>query len=114
MVNDLKRTSERLWDAFMRMSMPQKLVVILVCIALVAGGVGFMILTRKLFDWLEPVAEDWEKKPATYIVLGILTFGVSFPPLVGWSTLGTVCGFIFGVWKGYVVLFPCPSYRRLY
>ncbi|KAJ6171207.1 Tlg2-vesicle protein [Penicillium chermesinum] len=63
-------------------------------------GVGFMVFTGKVFFWLGPVAERWEKSPLVAFVLWLCVFFVSFPPLVGWSTFGTVAGFIFGLWKG--------------
>ncbi|KAJ5172977.1 hypothetical protein N7492_005570 [Penicillium capsulatum] len=68
-----------------------------------ALGIGFMVLTGKLFIWLGPVADKWEHSPLVAFVLWLCVFFVSFPPLVGWSTFGTVAGFIFGVWKGWLI-----------
>lgn len=65
-----------------------------------ALGIGFMVLTGKLFIWLGPVADKWEHSFLVAFVLWLCVFFISFPPLVGWSTFGTVAGFIFGVWKG--------------
>lgn len=65
-----------------------------------ASGIAFMVLTGKLFIWLGPVAEKWETSWLAAFILWLCVFFVSFPPLVGWSTFGTVAGFIFGVWKG--------------
>ena len=65
------------------------------------SGIAFMVLTGKLFIWLGPVAEKWETSWLAAFILWLCVFFVSFPPLVGWSTFGTVAGFIFGVWKGY-------------
>lgn len=65
-----------------------------------ASGIAFMVFTGKLFIWLGPVAEKWETSWLAAFILWLCVFFVSFPPLVGWSTFGTVAGFIFGVWKG--------------
>ncbi|KAF9891994.1 Tlg2-vesicle protein [Aspergillus nanangensis] len=61
------------------------------------------LLHRKVFIWLKPVAEEWEHNPLVYFVLWLCVFFVSFPPLVGWSTFGTVAGYIFGVWHGWLL-----------
>ncbi|EAW10729.1 TVP38/TMEM64 family protein [Aspergillus clavatus NRRL 1] len=66
-------------------------------------GLGFMIFTGQVFLWLEPVAETWEQSKLAFFVLWLCVFFVSFPPLVGWSTFGTVAGFIFGIWKGWLL-----------
>ncbi|KAJ5976057.1 hypothetical protein N7481_009764 [Penicillium waksmanii] len=68
-----------------------------------ALGIGFMILTGKLFGWLGPVAHKWEHSFLVAFVLWLCVFFVSFPPLLGWSTFGTVAGFIFGLWKGWII-----------
>ncbi|KAJ5729850.1 uncharacterized protein N7483_004358 [Penicillium malachiteum] len=69
----------------------------------VALGIGFLVLTGQVFIWLGPVAERWEKSPLVAFVLWLCVFFVSFPPLLGWSTFGTAAGFIFGVWKGWLI-----------
>lgn len=84
------------------MSILQKIVTVLAGLVSVAFAIGFMVLTGKIFEWLEPVAEDWEKMTLPYIILWFMTVVVSLPPLVGWSAIGTVCGYLFGMWKGYV------------
>ncbi|KAJ5224524.1 uncharacterized protein N7469_008027 [Penicillium citrinum] len=68
-----------------------------------ALGIGFMILTGKLFIWLGPVAHKWEHSFLVAFILWLCVFFVSFPPLLGWSTFGTVAGFIFGLWKGWII-----------
>lgn len=91
-----RKAAER-WE---RMTFWQKVGFYAVSLLTAALGIGFMVLTGKIFIWLGPVAERWEKSPLVAFVLWILVFFVSFPPLLGWSTLGTAAGFIFGVWKG--------------
>ncbi|KAF7160299.1 hypothetical protein CNMCM5623_005819 [Aspergillus felis] len=66
-------------------------------------GLAFMIFTGQVFFWLGPVAEKWEQSWLAFFVLWLCVFFVSFPPLVGWSTFGTIAGFIFGIWKGWIL-----------
>ncbi|KAJ5570012.1 uncharacterized protein N7459_009442 [Penicillium hispanicum] len=86
-----------------RMTFWQKVGFHVASLASGALGIGFMVLTGKLFIWLGPVAERWERSLLVAFVLWLCVFSVSFPPLVGWSTFGTVAGFIFGVWKGWLI-----------
>ncbi|EEP75788.1 conserved hypothetical protein [Uncinocarpus reesii 1704] len=102
-INRLERTYSRLYKIWMRLTIWQKITAVLAWLALSALGIGFMIISGHIFKWLEPVAADFEKSPLVYFVVWICTFVVSFPPLVGWSAIGTVAGFIFGVWKGWTV-----------
>lgn len=89
-----------LYTRWERMTFWQKVGFYAASFASGALGIGFMVLTGKLFIWLGPVADKWEHSPLVAFVLWLCVFFVSFPPLVGWSTFGTVAGFIFGVWKG--------------
>ncbi|RAL01096.1 TVP38/TMEM64 family protein [Aspergillus ibericus CBS 121593] len=66
-------------------------------------GIGFLVFTGKVFIWIQPVAAQWEKSSLAYFVLWLCVFFVSFPPLVGWSTFGTVAGYLFGIWKGWLL-----------
>lgn len=87
----------QIWE---EMSLWKKIGTVFACLFLGASGIGFMVLTGKLFIWLGPVAEKWESSWLVAFILWLCVFFVSFPPLVGWSTFGTVAGFVFGIWKG--------------
>ncbi|KAK2741200.1 Tlg2-vesicle protein [Onygenales sp. PD_40] len=102
-INSMERSYQRVAGTFWRMTVLQRIGAVLATIAVVTLGLGFMVLTGQIFKWLEPVAEDWQNSKLAYFVVWIITFTVSFPPLVGWSTVGTISGFIFGVWKGWLI-----------
>ncbi|KAI5289351.1 Tlg2-vesicle protein [Ascosphaera acerosa] len=68
-----------------------------------AGGIGLVVMSKRLMEWIVPKAHDWEQTWQAYVVLWLMTFTVSFPPLIGWATIGTFAGFILGVWKGWLV-----------
>lgn len=84
----------------------QRVGAVLAAIASLAFGLGFMMLTGQVFVWLKPVAEEWENSKLAYFILWISVVFVSLPPLIGWSTMGTISGYLFGVWKGYVAPEP--------
>lgn len=86
-----------IWE---EMTLLKKIGTVLAALFVGISGIAFLVLTGKLFIWLGPVAEKWETSWLAAFILWLCVFFVSFPPLVGWSTFGTVAGFIFGVWKG--------------
>ncbi|KAJ5971974.1 uncharacterized protein N7479_001892 [Penicillium vulpinum] len=90
----------KIWE---EMTLWKKIGTVLAALFVGASGIGFMLLTGKLFIWLGPAAERWETSWLAAFILWLCIFFVSFPPLVGWSTFGTVAGFIFGVWKGWLI-----------
>ncbi|KAL2005618.1 hypothetical protein VTN00DRAFT_10111 [Thermoascus crustaceus] len=85
------------------MTLLQKAGAILAALAAIALGLAFLFFTGKVFIWLRPLAEKWENSKLAAFILWMCVFGVSFPPLVGWSTFGTVAGFLFGIWKGWLI-----------
>ncbi|KAI3260377.1 hypothetical protein CBS147309_7484 [Penicillium roqueforti] len=90
----------KIWEG---MSLWKKIGACFAAIFLGLSGIAFLVLTGKLFIWLGPVAETWETSWLAALILWLCVFFVSFPPLVGWSTFGTVAGFIFGIWKGWLI-----------
>ncbi|KAJ5505486.1 SNARE associated Golgi protein [Penicillium expansum] len=89
-----------IWE---EMTLLKKIGTVLAALFVGISGIAFLVLTGKLFIWLGPVAEKWETSWLAAFILWLCVFFVSFPPLVGWSTFGTVAGFIFGVWKGWLI-----------
>ncbi|KAK2747325.1 Tlg2-vesicle protein [Myotisia sp. PD_48] len=102
-LNRMERTYKILSESWSKMTILQKLGTITAWIGLTAFGVGFLIFTGRVFAWLGPIASDWENSVLAYFIVWVCIIIVSFPPLVGWSTFGTICGFIFGIWKGWLI-----------
>jgi Uncharacterized conserved protein len=98
-------TARRVSKTWQKMSFWKRVGAVCATVVAIALGIAFMVLTGQVFIWVGPLAEKWEKSPLAYFILWLLIFGVSFPPLVGWSTLGTICGFVFGIWKGCAICF---------
>ncbi|KAJ5662315.1 uncharacterized protein N7477_009931 [Penicillium maclennaniae] len=97
---DVYRKALARWES---MTLWQKIGFYVASILTAAVGIAFLVLSAKVFIWIGPLAEKWEHSPLVAFVLWLCVFFVSFPPLVGWSTFGTVAGFIFGVWKGWLI-----------
>ncbi|WPH02497.1 Hypothetical protein R9X50_00536200 [Acrodontium crateriforme] len=58
---------------------------------------------ERIFRALAPVARKWREIPGGWAILWALTFGVSFPPMIGYSTCVTMAGFVFGM-KGWFIV----------
>ncbi|KAF2157765.1 hypothetical protein K461DRAFT_273991 [Myriangium duriaei CBS 260.36] len=78
---------------------------------LAAGGVLlfivailFLAFSKKIFAALVPLVERWRESKVGWLVLWLLVIVVSFPPMIGYSTCFTMAGFVFGVWKGYLIM----------
>lgn len=99
-INYAKAIWRRVSEAWGKMSFWQRAGVVVILLVALTLGVGLMIMTGRLFLWLGPMAEKWEESKVAVVVLWFAIVLVSFPPLVGWTTLATICGFIFGLWKG--------------
>lgn len=103
MINQAESVYRALRNRWNKMTMIQKIITFIGALLLGAAGIGFMVLAGQIFIWLGPVAEKWEHAPWAYVIVWFSIILVSFPPMVGWSTLGTICGFLFGFWKGCVM-----------
>lgn len=76
-------------------------------ILLSIGGLACLVLTiffiiynERIFRAFLPYTKKWRDLKAGWLILWVLIFIVSFPPLLGYSTLLTVCGFVFGFPNG--------------
>ncbi|KAL4781460.1 hypothetical protein BJX76DRAFT_16712 [Aspergillus varians] len=94
---------DRILTAWQKMTFWQRVGSVLAVIGINVVAFGFLYITGRVFHWLEPVAAKWEHSGTAYFLLWLGVFFVSFPPLIGWSTFGTVSGYIFGVWKGWLL-----------
>lgn len=77
----------------------------LVAFCIISGILGILILvyTGRIFAWLVPFAKRWREMPAGWLILWVMTFFVSFPPMIGYSTCVTIAGFVFGL-KGWFIM----------
>ncbi|KAL3476414.1 hypothetical protein BJX99DRAFT_228093 [Aspergillus californicus] len=99
----LSALNERILTAWRKMTFWQKVGTVIAVILCQVLGFGFLYITGRVFHWLGPVAEQWEHSVLVFFLMWLCVFFVSFPPLVGWSTFGTVAGYVFGVWKGWLL-----------
>ncbi|SMR52990.1 unnamed protein product [Zymoseptoria tritici ST99CH_1A5] len=62
-----------------------------------------LIFSQRIFHALAPAAKRWHDLKGGWLILWFMTFFVSFPPMIGYSTCVTIAGFVFGL-KGWFIV----------
>lgn len=104
LVGDARRVASHLGRRFVALP---PLYRALVCVAgLVLGLVLLLtfVYSSRLFSWLAPVVRSWRARPAGWLILFFLVVLTSIPPLVGYSTVSTLAGFVYGFPAGWPVV----------
>lgn len=96
------KLNRRVMDQYNKLTPVQKVLFIVGNIVLCILGILFLVYNEKIFGSLLPVAKKWRDIPAGWLILWVLIFVVSFPPLIGYSSLLTIAGFVYGFPNGYV------------
>jgi hypothetical protein len=97
------KLSRRILDQFNKLSPLQKVLLVVGNVLLAVGGILFLVYNERIFAALSPVAEKWRDITGGWLILWTLIFIVSFPPLIGYSSLLTIAGFVYGFPNGYVM-----------
>lgn len=63
-----------------------------------------LIYNERIFAWLAPIAQKWRDMPGGWLILWGLIFLVSFPPLIGYSTLLSLSGFVYDFPGGWPIV----------
>jgi hypothetical protein len=98
------KLSRLVLDRYNKLSPLQKVLFFLGSLVLAVGGILFLVYNERIFGALLPVAKKWRDVTAGWLILWALIFVVSFPPLIGYSSLLTIAGFVYGFPNGYVLL----------
>lgn len=89
---------------FLALSLWQRIAAILLLIIVNVFFVLFLIYNEKIFGWLTPYAEKWKEVTGGWIIIWVLIIIVSFPPLIGYSTVVTISGFVYGFPNGWFIV----------
>lgn len=103
MINNAEKVQRRFMATYNKMSPLQRVLAGIALIAINLAGLLFLIFNEKIFGFLEPYAEKWKQTTGGWIILWALTFMTAFPPIIGYSTCGTLAGFVYGVGEGWLV-----------
>lgn len=102
-MNNADSLQRRVLGTYNRLSTIQRILVVtggVICFIL---SILFLVYNERIFRSLHPYADQWRDLKGGWLILWALIFTVSFPPLIGYSTLMTVSGFVYGFPNGWFI-----------
>ncbi|KAF2772074.1 hypothetical protein EJ03DRAFT_324920 [Teratosphaeria nubilosa] len=96
----LQRKASKLWFHFTPLQRAGLVISSVILFVLIVLG---LVYNERIFHALAPAARRWREMPAGWLILWFMTFFVSFPPMIGYSTCVTIAGFVFGM-KGWFIM----------
>ncbi|KAF2030040.1 hypothetical protein EK21DRAFT_112333 [Setomelanomma holmii] len=97
------KLNRRVLEQYNKLTPLQKVLFIVGNIALAVLGILFLVYNETIFGKLVPYAKKWRDIRGGWMILWALIFTVSFPPLIGYSTLLTMAGFVYGFPNGWFI-----------
>lgn len=88
---------------FVRLTPLQRLLAVGAGLAVLALGVVSLVFSHRLFAAFAPVARGWRGLPGGWLIVWLMTFATSFPPMVGYSFCVTIAGFVYGFPGGWPI-----------
>jgi uncharacterized membrane protein YdjX (TVP38/TMEM64 family) len=103
-INMAERSYRRFMQLWNKLTLVQKILLVVGIIAFDTMMILFLIYNEKIFSFLQPLAVKWKHTSGGWVILWIITFITAFPPMIGYSTCGTTAGFVYGAWEGWFIL----------
>lgn len=97
------KLQRRILDQYNKLKPWQKVVFSIAGFTCFVLSILFLIYNERIFHSLLPFAKKWREIPGGWLILWALIFTVSFPPLIGYSSLLTISGFVFGFPNGWFI-----------
>lgn len=105
LVRDLRRSYAKLGYHYSTLPRWQRALVIVAALCGLTLGILLLVFYVPMLHWLVGTSNELRAKRRTSFILILLIFVVSFPPLIGFSFLGTSTGLIYGVsFQGWIIL----------
>lgn len=106
LVHQLKKSQYKLRDFFQSLPLWKKLAVIAFGVIDIIVLLIILIFHGKILNKMVEISNDLKEVWYTPLLFFVLLFGVSFPPMIGFSLLSTSVGLIYGVsFTGWIILF---------
>lgn len=102
-LKNAERMHKRAMKTYQQLSPMHRILVGLGILIALVLGILFLVYNERIFGVFAPFAKKWRDITAGWLILWVLIFVVSFPPLIGYSLLLTISGFVYGFPNGYVV-----------
>jgi hypothetical protein len=99
-LTQFNKLKEGLLARYNKLSTLQKILFTVGGITVGILGILFLVYNERIFHAMAPLAKKWRDVTGGWMILWALIFGVSFPPLIGYSSLLTIAGFVYGFPNG--------------
>ncbi|KAJ2904716.1 hypothetical protein MKZ38_007334 [Zalerion maritima] len=90
--------------AFLALSIPQRIAVGALALVAAVLSAAFLAYSDKIFVWLRPAADKWRNMAGGWILVFLAGVATAFPPLIGYSTVVMISGFLYGFPGGWPVV----------
>ena len=103
LVRNAEKLQRRALGQYNKLSPVQKVLFSVAGVTIFVLSILFLVFNERIFKAMLPFAAKWRNVTAGWLILWALIFVVSFPPLIGYSSLLTIAGFVYGFPNGYVL-----------
>ncbi|KAI9662426.1 MAG: Tlg2-vesicle protein [Bathelium mastoideum] len=103
MMHSVDKFQRRALKTYDKLTVLQKILLVVAGICVIVLGILFLVYNKRIFASLAPVAEKWRNMRGGWLIIWALTFVVSFPPLIGYSTVVTLAGFVYGLSGWFII-----------
>ncbi|KAK9468462.1 hypothetical protein V1512DRAFT_259546 [Lipomyces arxii] len=62
-----------------------------------------LVFHSQIFGFIQPMCESWSTMRGGSLLLILLISVTSFPPIIGYTSVVTIAGLVYGVWKGWAI-----------
>jgi uncharacterized membrane protein YdjX (TVP38/TMEM64 family) len=98
------KVQRKIFKTFRSLTFLQKVLAVTAIIILNVFLILFLVYNEKIFGYLAPAAKKWHDIPGGWIILWVLIFVAAFPPLIGYSTILSISGFVYGFPNGWFIV----------
>ncbi|KAF7549340.1 hypothetical protein G7046_g8374 [Stylonectria norvegica] len=95
---------EQTVKVYMRLSLVQRILAAIGILCMAVMGLLALLYSHAFFKWLDPAAEKWRALPGGWLIVFALMIVTSFPPIIGYSTVATISGFVYGFPLGWPIV----------
>jgi hypothetical protein len=90
-------------ETYLGLGFYQRIAAAAVCLLTVVAVILILMYSGRIFSWLLPISKRWRELPGGWVIIWALVFCAAFPPTIGYSSIVTLSGFLYGSWNGWIV-----------
>lgn len=99
----MKKLNRKATSMYSRLTPLQRIALAIAVVIAFVITVLVLVYNVQILGFLTPYAKKWRDIPAGWLILWFLFIVVSFPPLIGYSTLLTIAGIVYGFPNGWFI-----------